>query len=357
MDALEVALALAISMLLFSTLVSMVLEMIYRARRYRRKVLEAMLASFYRQTLVERWGKALPNVTKAMSGDGFSQHVLALSGNRHYVSVTTLVERLADSPLGDTMATYPRLQLGWMLQDIIDRYQVFGHNTSNAFKVNSRRWTVGLSVLAALIFNINAVVLVDTYQRNSVLADSAMSGVAQVLNQASLQTEGVEAANHNAEGSIFNQANTLHDMVQQVSTLGLPIGWSEYSMETFRSDLAMLSNPAVSASVTFFLWLLSTVLTGLLIGLGGPFWFDLLKQLAGLRRDKGESESQKILASMTVAANHYKPTSNRPDAPIEVYLDRFLWVINTRQFLQEMTEPATSVNNSDSMVDSTVVSS
>jgi hypothetical protein len=47
---------------------------------------------------------------------------------------------------------------------------------------------------------------------------------------------------------------------------------------------ACILNTALNDLAGFALWLLMVVMTGVLIGLGAPFWFDVAKRLAQIRK-------------------------------------------------------------------------
>jgi hypothetical protein len=62
----------------------------------------------------------------------------------------------------------------------------------------------------------------------------------------------------------------LKKAVDDAKKLGLPIGWSQGGLFNAK-DMEPMGG---------FVWFLTTVITGLLIGLGGPFWFDIVKRLS-----------------------------------------------------------------------------
>ena len=102
-----------------------------------------------------------------------------------------------------------------------------------------------------------------------------------------------------------------------MTTLGVPMGWSIYPDCPYGDETAWLKsdqkcqsilkakrdpdnrllcwpgNDSICASVLttayqdffgFLLWLILTVITGMLIGLGAPFWFDVAKRMSQIRQ-------------------------------------------------------------------------
>ena len=65
--------------------------------------------------------------------------------------------------------------------------------------------------------------------------------------------------------------------VDDAEKLGLPIGWED----------DQFFNSKNIEKMGLFVWFLTTVFTGFLIGLGGPFWFDMVKRLTGVSQVTG----------------------------------------------------------------------
>ncbi|MDJ0884226.1 MAG: hypothetical protein QNJ48_08685 [Desulfobacterales bacterium] len=107
--------------------------------------------------------------------------------------------------------------------------------------------------------------------------------------------------------------NTIQDAQNQVSdlrTLGVPIGWDYYpncpygkaAIEWLNSSPECRDIPETKRGLKwdligscpintiwndfygFLVWLLKVIITGMLIGLGAPFWFDVAKRLSRIRR-------------------------------------------------------------------------
>lgn len=106
---------------------------------------------------------------------------------------------------------------------------------------------------------------------------------------------------------------TIQDAKNQVSglrALGVPIGWDFYPNCPFGKDEAKLLKACPDCEdiilksktikcdglstcllstlandvIGFMVWLIKVIITGILIGLGAPFWFDVSKRLSQIRR-------------------------------------------------------------------------
>ena len=115
------------------------------------------------------------------------------------------------------------------------------------------------------------------------------------------------------QSKIANIQKTFQDAKNQISelgALGVPIGWDFYpncpygkgESEWAKSNPRCSNIPKDSRAVKwawlgacplntlindfagFMVWLLKVIITGILIGLGAPFWFDVAKRLAQIRK-------------------------------------------------------------------------
>ncbi|MCD4722977.1 MAG: hypothetical protein K8S13_24430 [Desulfobacula sp.] len=129
-----------------------------------------------------------------------------------------------------------------------------------------------------------------------------------------LKTELKEIQNNISEQSeIAAIQKTIQDAKNQVSelrALGVPIGWDFYPNCPFGKDETellkacpdckdiILENKDIKCEgfgarllstlthdfTGFMVWLMKVIITGILIGLGAPFWFDVAKRLSQIRR-------------------------------------------------------------------------
>ncbi len=96
--------------------------------------------------------------------------------------------------------------------------------------------------------------------------------------------------------------------------LGLPIGYSYFPYCRSAADPAVVDARCPGKDKPTFLlslaaWLLSILLTGALIGLGAPFWFDLYRRIASIAPLAGLS------ASLVAAVGANAGTANPPPPP------------------------------------------
>jgi len=278
MNALQIALALAVSMLIFSTLATMVVEMFHKLLGSRRRGLKKMLEAFYEnevkqrlQALIQRGGVAVEDMPE------FIQTITLKAGD---TSVTTIefVRRLADTEIGKRIGRRADNEVDVLIDGVAERYEEYGRQASQLFRRYSQIGTVVVSMVVALCLNINVLVIFRTFQSNETLtrtvalqAQQAMATYkvqAEILRTTQTRDSDITAVDMDLD-DLKASVKKFNDALAKAEKLGLPIGWSDDKIFN-ASDIEPLG---------WFVWTLTTLLTGFLIGLGGPFWYDVVKRL------------------------------------------------------------------------------
>ena len=257
------------------------------------------------------------------------------------------------------------------LNRLARKYEEYGSAASANFKRHAQALSMIVGITFAVLANVDGLRIFNAYLASPELANamiaqqeqlntdnSYISKQQEVFNKAkndlALANKKVEDAKTALDQAIFDQnpklkemQNTLAETINSqtiaeeelnnltnpdqvaellqdaqlqyvnLSTLGVPMGWSLYpncpygdKTAWLKSDqkcqsipkaerepdnriLFWLGNDSIVARVLttahqdlfgFFQWLLLTIVTGLLIGLGAPFWFDVAKRMSQIRQ-------------------------------------------------------------------------
>lgn len=204
------------------------------------------------------------------------------------------------------------------LNRIARKYEEFGSAVSANFKQYAQFWSIVIGILLAVFANVDGVRIFEAYRTNPKLAATVIEQQEEFIEKNDkLQTEKQEleallqkekekkneietAQNtHKSPEELarlekeldllkdeINKKTELTEILKTIeeaknhfsnlSSLGVPIGW-DYYPQNIRS--AVKQDPAGVA-----IWLLKVIITGFLIGLGAPFWFDVAKRLSLIRR-------------------------------------------------------------------------
>ncbi len=288
MYALQIAIALAVSMLIFSTLATMVLEIIYKVLRLRQVGLKKMLETFYQAEVKQRIQVMLAR--EGASGEDmpeFIEKVTSMTGGSYTLSTIEFIRRLAETDVGKLLANRAESELDALIDDITERYEDYGRMASHLFRRYSQIGTVIVSIVIALCLNINAVTIFRTFQTNEELTRSIAGQAEQAMAAYQIQAELLKAAAQKEPSNMTSfdediealngSVQRFRDTVEEAENLGLSIGWS---------DDKFFNSEDIN-EMGWFGWLLATIFTGILIGLGGPFWFDMVKRLTMVSQVSG----------------------------------------------------------------------
>ena len=320
MKELEVALAIAISMLLFSTLCSMVLEAIYRAINLRHDNLQRVLEKIYDKEIVGRLHVLLNQNEQPYSPTSktdFVQNMLKSLGDKgHTLTTIDFIRGLGETQEGQKLAKALSDKVDVFIGDLANRYEDFGRAASENFKSQSQRYTLIISVVVAFVLNVNIVILSKAFLANAHLTQSiiAQSNVIQdVYLEHTEKLQNLVAAQEAQTLADFKTALDRHSQtLAQIEKLKLPIGHSADDFPYFVGMTPTLGvdsssekmGPAQGAqkspawfdrvwTIESLVYLITTFISGLLIGLGGPFWFDLVKRLSAVHQLAGALTKQK----------------------------------------------------------------
>jgi len=202
-----------------------------------------------------------------------------------------------------------------VLKDIAQKFDAFGKEAGTYFEGRARLLSVCVAIALAFAIRVDAVELFNTYlrdpnARNKVIEQTqavtaqyqAATQAAAALDKANLDADAkkqVEALQKDLKATIDGTRTT----VKQYSDIGLPIGWSKENATlnpwaptctskdgivrvVESKDDCKTSTGEVAGTVGWwaaFKLFCSLLLGGLLIGLGGPFWYDAVTGLTNIR--------------------------------------------------------------------------
>jgi hypothetical protein len=230
------------------------------------------------------------------------------------------------------------------------KYEEFGSAVSASFKRRSQFWSIVFGMILAVVANVDGIRIFEAYQASTDLAQTVVARQDQigeaygmtddrrrailaqetVVEQAKaalaaarkksgddspeakvalekLDEENDKLASLTDPAELQRIALDAQKQVESLIAMGVPIG-AEYfpHCRIFgRHDLSTTcSGPGWPSGVGdglwperfafmghVLLWLVPVVITGMLIGLGAPFWFDVAKRLSEVRQMFGASGS------------------------------------------------------------------
>ncbi len=180
-----------------------------------------------------------------------------------------------------------------VLADVERRWDSIAGRLNASYETHTRRWVFAISAAAVLLFNVDAIRLVQVLSVNQATRDKLAAAGENALTDPALTG--------------FQKAN-----LEELQGAGVPIGWSKAPLVICPGDkhVAYTWHGAAcggwNAGETIFLWLVR--LLGLLIGAGliaqgAPFWYSVLDTVVGIKKKvKAEQPQGTTETWMAIAA-------------------------------------------------------
>jgi hypothetical protein len=365
MKELEIVLALAISFLMFSSLVSMIVEVLFRLIKARTKGLKVMLESFYVQEISRRHLFHQSNIkpqtavpeTQDNSGKSkiikyfknrkkdqspaseFVTDLTKLSGNDFILSTRQFIQRFANTEYGRDIATKSKDEITILVNRATDLYDDYSQQATIKYKQKSQFYNMVIAILFAVAMNVNLFSLVSNFLSNDALTQAVVANSAQVQAQYQLQQKQLQKVLENNATETDQQAikelnesfKNLNSALVNANAIDLPIGWGKDSLKLFdQAAFRVLPDGTEQLWITVIsalFWLVSTLVTGFLIGLGGPFWFDMVKRITIVRQ----------LAGSFVRKTEQTGDGNVEQTVVEDPVELFMQVIKANALVNKLT--------------------
>lgn len=270
------------------------------------------------------------------------------------VSTEHLLRRLCELPQVKKMSEQATDTIKKEFYRLASKYEEFGSAVSAAFKRRAQFWSIIFGIGLAIVANVDGVRIFEAFQAKPDLAQTVIARQDQfrdayaqaeerrreIANQknilakakaaladarekhgaespeASAALENYKAADE-ALASLMNPeelrriAEDAQSQVANLIALGVPIGNEYFPHCRLFGDndfSSICSGPGWPSGVgselwtermrfigRILVWLVPVTITGMLIGLGAPFWFDVAKRLAEVRqmfKGKGSDETR-----------------------------------------------------------------
>lgn len=262
------------------------------------------------------------------------------AGKLDKLDVRQFVQQLANTPIGDQLAAR-KAGLEQRLVEISAAFERYSEGMHTLFTRRAGIYSALGGIGLAAFINVDGALLAERLFKDAALAQKVVVQLSDEELRKFMDAEkelvakcqtGTEAEK---EQCIVDglAKNTLTSGQASLEGLGLPIGRAYFPFCEGAGGTALVDdrckgreNPSgVKNSIMWFLcnlvteaglaWLLSIIVTGALIGLGAPFWYDLYKKLAMFGPAAKTAES---VVSAVRAKQDTKPAQPGAVLPIAV---------------------------------------
>ena len=296
MPLLDAALAFAITMLAFATIVTTIVRFIdwllprlkgmlesYVDERV--QLFKSMMQEFLRKELtniIKREFQLTPQEAEVKSALALDTILLQMADARplDHLSNLDLIDKLKQTDLGADLLQLQN-RAAEVFAEISRRYAAIERKYSEIFRKKARIVATIVALVLAVVLNIDTIHIADVYLRNPTLAASIAAKSDVVVaefeaNRKQLQAQQLQQANQPGSAAGISQGQQdLKEAIGRVEKIqgdiknlvasGFPVGWTRHNNDELKP-----SWPA---------WLIGILLTAGFAGLGSPFWFDVIRNL------------------------------------------------------------------------------
>lgn len=304
MPILDAILAFALTMFVVATVVSQIVTIIQNFFKLRSAGFQKMISEFFDRELIpeirQRLGSTKKNVKSEMlkTLEMFDKtHVIIENELASLVDLSTdeLKMRIKRSEFGKALHSELGDLYAETLEKLGERYEAVCKKFSESFRTHSRRWATGVAFVLALAVNIDSIHVMDSYIKNQNIRQSVTGQTDFFIEEynsliSSLDNNSVK--NSITKEDLQNGFRKTRDKTVMLANSGFPVGWNcfpySYFNKNVNSDFNSKNNPG-----GWIMWIFGIILTGMLAGLGAPFWYDTVAGISQIVRNIKTTEAGK----------------------------------------------------------------
>ncbi|MFV0475160.1 MAG: hypothetical protein ACK5MQ_13280 [Pikeienuella sp.] len=330
MEILEGAAAFAVVMIVLSTIVTGIAEAFLRLLAVRQQVLAEAIERLIIDEIVPSAKEKLKGLLdldgdgklsaadldrlmaqmtqSPLAGPGRAIRLSAMRFGHERITTYALLQRLAKSDLGAALAKFGRAELRARLLDIGRSYERYAAAAAERYRFKAHRYTAIAAVIFAFAANVEAgrvftYLMDDPGARQALFAQAEQ---AKAAHDAMLERLDAAMAANAPPATLEELSDKTAALSRSLAAFreetGLPIGpdYFPYCGKGLPAIIGLADEPAAEDAgpgcgggadwSKRAGWFLYTLLAGVLIGLGGPFWYRVyasLSRIVGFARSIG----------------------------------------------------------------------
>ncbi|MEO9514521.1 MAG: hypothetical protein ABJH45_18850 [Paracoccaceae bacterium] len=304
MATIEIILAFALLMVLFSTIASGFTEVLLRFYPARSANLEKALRRFSEDVLWPSYEETLGlevGLLETTHDDVIEELVDELMRNEvqpkadysmidkflwwlsryriDELSTEGFIERLANTRVGMAFSDEPAEKREARITYLSLTFERYMAVSSEHFRKHANALAFVISIFLAVGGNISVSKLVQHLRDNPEVVAEVIEQQEEILAEIKEIPDALDGA-EKLEDAINDYKELSKAFKSAQTDFKLPIGWEFY-------PYGDLMRPEPEANATFLIWIIEVLIAGVLIGLGAPFWYRIVKNISQIRRLAG----------------------------------------------------------------------
>ncbi len=342
-ELLDAALALVLTLGALGTIVTMLMELIFRVFCIRARFLKTMIQDYVLPEVLnipivktafaaatgaaptEETAKAAERkLVEAIIGNpaekvSLERRIIGPGGAYERITLEHFLSRLIEETGLRGRIDTARAEVRAALVESARIFDKMSGATVTSFATRARGWSLVIGIILAFAANVDGLRLFETYRDSpetalAIIADQDDLAAADAAATDSFRAALALEAEVRALEEKYRSANETEkaaarealvakqqelakladpeamrqllagsaDILKNLQDRNLPIGWQQFPY-CQKAGAAADALCGSDQGPDYVFWFFRVLVTGLLIGLGGPFWFDVAKRLAAVR--------------------------------------------------------------------------
>lgn len=311
MNILNDVLAFASYMVILSTLVSAIIELIFHVRSKRQVYFDEIISRLFDDVIWRRFGdkltgphkhrvlgekirkdtrkeflKAMASVTGLKTDNPPSRTYWEGEKKTERLTSVEFATRFAKTRSGKIIHAFKERDAEIIIADLVRSFEDLSVGSTSDFHSRARKWSLWVGFLLSFVMNIDSFQLFKQLNNDPEVAAQVIAATSKTLEK-----------KHEPTGE---DINAIKESLSLAGYAGLPIGWDYFPFcNESKVDQRCLKDVedegvsnvqdgmVVSTFYDFFnenhhyvFWFLGVLSTGIFVGLGSPFWFQVFQRMS-----------------------------------------------------------------------------
>ncbi len=330
MQLVDSVLAFALIMAALASVVTLMMEAFHRVLRLRAKGMDALFSQFYDDVLIKKLNISAEDKHVISSAVLVNPARKIIMGSSHPIFPNSLIDkilrstdlssddllkRLRKTSAFSKLRENTEVQIRQTLESIQDEYDEYSAAMSDYFKRRAKLFSLLLGVVLAFGANIDGIRIYEALKINPEIRASIISQQASFEQQYKLARKKLDAVASGASSAPESNREEIKALkksleeatsgISEIASLGLPIGWHYFPADmnersgqkdaTISQSFCALIERVSHNWLAHIAWVFKVLVTGLLIGLGAPFWFEIAVKLTRMKQGlKGKGATDAV---------------------------------------------------------------
>ena len=205
-----------------------------------------------------------------------------------FISTEEYIDYLKQTDLGKSLLEKLGNEASKVLDELGRRYETVGRKFSEEFKKHSRVWATVMACGLAVTLNVDSIHVAGAYLDDPALRGRVVAQAEAIMEKYVTAAPQATTVSPGSAEDFQQSLQAARNEIDMIKSASLPIGWGQFPhAQLFFGEANDVSVDKLNDSWRWFTWVLGVILTGILAGLGSPFWYEVVRGVTRLAQRTG----------------------------------------------------------------------